>query len=494
MPTPAIELGPILPELIVVGVGVVLLLAGVVVRKASPTTLLVLCLGGIAAAAVATVRLWDWEGGPAVLAGSISTDRFGVVVRLIILGVAALGAVLGHHYFERSGEGRVLSAAAVRDGRDDAVRRLGRPDHGVPRARDPFAVPVRADRFLHQARLGRGRDEVLPARLVLLGLLPVRDRDGLRRVGFYTAAGDRRRARRPNGFGRPRRDRDGAARGGVRVQGVGGAVPHVDARRLSGSADRGDRLHVRRNQGRGIRRLHPRVQHLVPADHVGLAAGRGDPGGGLDRGGEPPRDRANRHQAPPRVLEHQPRRVRLARAHGGGRGWDRRGPVLPRGVRGDRDRGVRRGHGGLGQGRAPHVALGLRRTRAAEPRGGWPAHPVPALARRDPPDGRLRGQGGGLPSRDRGRVLVPGVDRRARERRGGLRLLAGHRADVHARAGGGHPSGRVVVAARRSRGAGGPRRGLRRVPRPDRGLPRTGGGAAMVTGHTGLRMTVGSGR
>ena len=106
MPTPAIELGPVLPELILVGVGVVLLLAGVVVRKASPTTLLVLGLGGIAAAAIGTVRLWDWEGGPTVLAGSISTDRFGVVVRLIILGVAALGAVLGHHYFERSGEGR----------------------------------------------------------------------------------------------------------------------------------------------------------------------------------------------------------------------------------------------------------------------------------------------------------------------------------------------------------------------------------------------------
>jgi NADH-quinone oxidoreductase subunit N len=106
MPTPAIELGPVLPELILVGVGVVLLLAGIVVRKASPTTLLVLGLGGIAAAAVGTVRLWDWEGGPTALAGSISTDRFGVVVRLIILGVAALGAVLGHHYFERSGEGR----------------------------------------------------------------------------------------------------------------------------------------------------------------------------------------------------------------------------------------------------------------------------------------------------------------------------------------------------------------------------------------------------
>jgi NADH-quinone oxidoreductase subunit N len=106
MPTPAVELGPVLPELIMVGIGVVLLLAGVVVRRASPTTLLVLGLVGIAAAAVATVRLWDWQGGPTVLAGAISTDRLGVVVRLIILAVAALGAVLGHHYFERSGEGR----------------------------------------------------------------------------------------------------------------------------------------------------------------------------------------------------------------------------------------------------------------------------------------------------------------------------------------------------------------------------------------------------
>jgi len=106
MPTPAIEVGPVMPELILVGVGVILLLAGVVARKISPTTLLLLCLVGIAAAAVAAVRLWDWDGGPTVLAESISTDRFGVVVRVIILGVAAMGAVLGHHYFERSGEGK----------------------------------------------------------------------------------------------------------------------------------------------------------------------------------------------------------------------------------------------------------------------------------------------------------------------------------------------------------------------------------------------------
>ncbi len=158
MPTPAIELGPVMPELILVGVGVVLLLAGVVARKISPTTLLLLCLVGIAAAAVAAVRLWDWDGGPTVLAESISTDRFGVVVRVIILGVAAMGAVLGSPLLRTlgGGQGRVLPAAAVRDRRDDAVRGLGGPDHGVPRARDPVAVPVRADRLLH-AGSGRSR-------------------------------------------------------------------------------------------------------------------------------------------------------------------------------------------------------------------------------------------------------------------------------------------------------------------------------------------------
>jgi len=41
-----------------------------------------------------------------VLAGGVATDRFGVATRLIILAVAAIGLLLGHHYFERSGEQR----------------------------------------------------------------------------------------------------------------------------------------------------------------------------------------------------------------------------------------------------------------------------------------------------------------------------------------------------------------------------------------------------
>ena len=64
------------------------------------------------AAAAAAVGLWDWDGGLTALAGSVAVDRFGVVVRLLLLGVAAVGLLYGHHYFERTGRvpGRVLPA------------------------------------------------------------------------------------------------------------------------------------------------------------------------------------------------------------------------------------------------------------------------------------------------------------------------------------------------------------------------------------------------
>ncbi len=41
---------------------------------------------------------------------------------------------------------------------------------------------------------------------------------------------------------------------GLRLQGGGGAVPHVDARRLPGGAVTGDRVHGRRGQGGRLRR------------------------------------------------------------------------------------------------------------------------------------------------------------------------------------------------------------------------------------------------
>jgi NADH-quinone oxidoreductase subunit N len=105
--TPAIQLEAVLPELLLVGAGIVVLLAGVLFRRVERVTLLSLSLAGVAAAAAASLGLWDWDGGLTALAGSVAVDRFGVVVRLVLLGIAAVGLLLGHHYFERTGESRV---------------------------------------------------------------------------------------------------------------------------------------------------------------------------------------------------------------------------------------------------------------------------------------------------------------------------------------------------------------------------------------------------
>jgi NADH-quinone oxidoreductase subunit N len=107
IPTPAVDLAPIMPELLLVGAAIVTLLLGAIARRIEPVALLVVSLAGVAGAAAASVMLWDWDGGLTVLAGSVAVDRFGVVVRLILLGSAAFGLVYGHHYFERSDELRL---------------------------------------------------------------------------------------------------------------------------------------------------------------------------------------------------------------------------------------------------------------------------------------------------------------------------------------------------------------------------------------------------
>jgi NADH-quinone oxidoreductase subunit N len=104
--TPKIDLLPILPELILIGTGILVLLVGAIVKRVEPAALLVLSLAGVLGAAAASIVLWDWHGGLTVLAGAVAVDRFAVVARLIILTAAGIGLLYGHHYFERSGEGK----------------------------------------------------------------------------------------------------------------------------------------------------------------------------------------------------------------------------------------------------------------------------------------------------------------------------------------------------------------------------------------------------
>lgn len=111
--TPAVDLGPIVPELMLVGAGIVVLLGGAAFRRVEPLSFLFVSLTGLAGAAAASILLWRWDRGLTVLAGSVAVDRFGVVVRLILLSTAAIGVLYGHHYLERSGEMRVEFYALV---------------------------------------------------------------------------------------------------------------------------------------------------------------------------------------------------------------------------------------------------------------------------------------------------------------------------------------------------------------------------------------------
>ena len=106
-----LDFGPVLPELILVGAGLTLLLVEAIFKRLIHAWLAVGALVGIVAAGWASVWLWDWaprkfQRDSAVLGGMVAADRFSVVARLVLLAVAAIGIGFGHHYFKRTGEDR----------------------------------------------------------------------------------------------------------------------------------------------------------------------------------------------------------------------------------------------------------------------------------------------------------------------------------------------------------------------------------------------------
>jgi NADH-quinone oxidoreductase subunit N len=104
--SPRIDWAPIGPEVVLVGTGIIVLLAGVLMRRRAADSLLIVSLAGVIGAAAVSITLWHWKGALTVLNGMVATDRFSVVARLVILGVTALGLLFGHHYFDRIGETR----------------------------------------------------------------------------------------------------------------------------------------------------------------------------------------------------------------------------------------------------------------------------------------------------------------------------------------------------------------------------------------------------
>jgi NADH-quinone oxidoreductase subunit N len=102
--TPELAFEPLLPELVLVGFAIVGLLTEALAKRSDPLVHLTIGLVGVALAAATDVWLWNWDGPATVLGGAIAVDRFAVLARLLLLVVAALGLLLGHQYFARSGD------------------------------------------------------------------------------------------------------------------------------------------------------------------------------------------------------------------------------------------------------------------------------------------------------------------------------------------------------------------------------------------------------
>ena len=103
---PEIVLRPILPEIIVAGAAMAILLLDAFRSSRDRRPLALLALAALAAAAASAIGLWSWDGAATILGGMVATDRYGVFFRLVILAVAALAVLLSMHDVdeERGGE------------------------------------------------------------------------------------------------------------------------------------------------------------------------------------------------------------------------------------------------------------------------------------------------------------------------------------------------------------------------------------------------------
>jgi NADH-quinone oxidoreductase subunit N len=103
---PPLNFEPVAPELILVGVALVLMILDALRPDPDQRPMVLLSLAGVAAAAAASVKLWFWKGAATVLGGMVAADKFTVFFRLVILGVAGIGILLSYHYLDRAGEAR----------------------------------------------------------------------------------------------------------------------------------------------------------------------------------------------------------------------------------------------------------------------------------------------------------------------------------------------------------------------------------------------------
>ena len=106
--TPDLVLTSILPELILAGVAMLILLVDAARPSPGGRAMAVVAVLGILGAAAVVVRQWQVPAAEELtaLGGMVAVDRFALFFRLVILACALLAVLLAAHYLERTGEGR----------------------------------------------------------------------------------------------------------------------------------------------------------------------------------------------------------------------------------------------------------------------------------------------------------------------------------------------------------------------------------------------------
>src|SRR5918996_944004 len=105
---PELVFQPILPEVILAGAAILILLADAIRPLRNRAALAFMAMAGGVGAAVATVFLWNFDsaGTPTVLGGMVATDRFSVFFRLVVLASAGVAILLSAHYLQRTHDAR----------------------------------------------------------------------------------------------------------------------------------------------------------------------------------------------------------------------------------------------------------------------------------------------------------------------------------------------------------------------------------------------------
>src|SRR5919106_1709928 len=208
------EYRDLLPIIIVLGAAVIgVLIEAFAPRGARRIAQLVLSMAALAGALAAVITQ---AGTQLIVAqGSIAVDG----PALFVQGVVCVSAIVGLMFFA---------------------------ERQVDPAGDSFAPAA-------PAAVAGGGAQVLPARRVRVGVLPVRFGADLRLLRVRAVRRDRRCAGGAGGPGRPAAGRCRAHRCGPAVQDRCSAVPRLDAGRLPRGADAGDRVHGGSDQAGRVR-------------------------------------------------------------------------------------------------------------------------------------------------------------------------------------------------------------------------------------------------